>query len=65
MHAWVIDKEALGTIVDGMKREEAYRKELENLGNLRERDPINGETYLRLKGLREGLRRYSTARPSF
>jgi hypothetical protein len=61
----VIDEEAFKVIGDWMKREEAYRMELQNLKNLREKRQISDQTYLRLKGLLEGLRQYSTARPSF
>jgi hypothetical protein len=61
----VINDDAFKAIGSWMKREDAYKKELQNLKKLRDRGQINNETYNRLKGLLEGLRQYSTARPSF
>ena len=59
-----IDEDTYGTISDWIKREEAYKEELENLKKLRDNDQITERSYLRLKELLKGMRQYSTARPS-
>jgi hypothetical protein len=59
-----IDEATYGAISDWIKREEAYKEELDNLQKLRESDQITERSYLRLKELLKGMRQYSTSRPS-